>query len=186
MKIEIPDSLLKRMQSCAIPLVDTHISVLEKWADFYEEHNKLADRAVAPSNGHESSSYERDLPKLDAFRPPDLTHTVVKGHFGGTAFDKWNDLVRLAHSKTFTKVGSYEGLKSVSRAQLKHGEFTEEGYRYLPEIDVSIQGVDANRAWDHSLRLAKYLHVELWAEVEWREKNGAARPGQQGLLHYRP
>jgi hypothetical protein len=58
----------------------------------------------------------------------------------------------------------------------------DEGGRPISEIGISIQGVDANHAEKHALRLAVYLHIPLRAEIEWRRKDEAAFPGERGFL----
>ena len=101
-------------------------------------------------------------------------------------FSRWNDLMRIAHTQSFRKTSSFEELRKVTHAQMRNGRHTEDGYRHLPEIDISIQGVDANHAWNHALRLARYLKVPLYARIEWRHKTGAAYPGESGVLSWHP
>src|SRR5205814_8636802 len=105
---------------------------------------------------------------LDPLRPPDLFHTRVRGTFGSTAFSNWNDLVRIAHVQGFAKAGSFDQLRDVTHAQIRKGSHSDSGYHSLPEIGISVQGVDANHAWTYSLRLAQYLNSPIRAIVEWR------------------
>jgi len=172
--IEIPDALFQRLQKHATPLVDTPVSVMERWADSYELHNtKPASTSVAPSIS---------VAKLDVDRPPNLTHTRVSGDFGGTLFREWNDLLRIAHIQAFNKAGSFEALQAATLARIRKGAHTVEGFRFIPDIGVSLQGVDANHAWEYALRLAKFLGVSVKAEVEWRNNPKAARPGERATL----
>lgn len=183
MQIDLPQSLVTRMQKYAIPFVDTPLSVIERWANFYEEHYGSAINGDA---GGLVAGHHENAKQFKATQPPDLLHTRVSGHFGETPFSKWNDLLRIAHIEAFKKAASYETLRKVTRAQIKNGEFWDEGYKYVPEIGISIQGVDANRAWEHSLRLAMYLKAALNAEVEWRHHEKAAYPGENGILSWSP
>ena len=124
---------------------------------------------------------------LNPLSPPSLLHTRCRGAFGGTSFKKWNDLVRIAHVQAYAKAGSLETLLSVTHAQLRKGDHSgDSGFHFVPEIGLSIQGVDANKAWEYSRRLAQYLMVPLSARVEWRHKEGAAFPGETGLLEWKP
>src|SRR6185436_14421881 len=99
-------------------------------------------------------------------------------------FAEWNELMRIAHTEALKKAGSFEGLRRVTRARILEGEFAYNGYKFIPECDLSLQGVDANRAWEHSLRLAIYLNVPLRAEIEWRNNEKSAYPGERGLLFF--
>ncbi|RYD85660.1 MAG: hypothetical protein EOP84_01770 [Verrucomicrobiaceae bacterium] len=182
--IELPEALFKRLQRYAVPFVDTPVSVIERIVDFYEARNgETSDSATV--SVHRSQSVD-SIKKYDPMRPPDLFHTTVFGEFGGTKFSKWNDLLKIAHLQAFKKAESFEELKRVTHAQIKMGEHTTSGYRPLPEIGISLQGADANHSWVRALRLAQYLQVPLTAEVEWRHNDGAAFPGQRGVLSWKP
>lgn len=178
--LEIPDTLYKRLQEHAIPFVDTPVSVIEKWADHFEgKSDGDKPRFVAE---HPTASY--GAKKLDPLRPPDLFHTRVRGTLGSTAFSNWNDLVRMAHVQAFAKAGSFEELTNVTHAQIRKGSHSDSGYHSLPEIGISVQGVDANHAWMYALRLAQYLKSPIRAVVEWRHNPKAAHPGERGILEW--
>jgi hypothetical protein len=178
MKIEISDALFKKLQDHAIPLIDTPQSVLERWAEAYE-----ASREKNPKE--RAKSIAPDL-KLNPLAPPDLKHSFSQGEFNGKHFDNWNDLLRLSHIEAFAIVKSFSELRTITRASIQKGRFSERGYHYIEAIDLSIQGVDANRAWANSLRLAQYLKVPIKAFVGWRNKDGAVHPGESGVLYWGP
>jgi len=95
----------------------------------------------------------------------------VRGEFSSTPFSNWNDLVRIAHVHAFKAAGGFEELRKMTRAQVRKGAYSDEGYRFVPEIGVSIQGVDAGHAWEYSLRLALHLKLPVKAEIEWRHND---------------
>ena len=80
----------------------------------------------------------------------------------------------------------FEEMRKMTRAQVRKGTYSDEGYRYVPEIGVSIQGVDAGHAWEYSLRLAIHLKVPVKAEIEWRHNDKAAHPGERGVMIWTP
>lgn len=84
------------------------------------------------------------------------------------------------------KAQCFEDLRNATRAHIKKGRYEDEGYHYVPEIGISIQGVDADRAWEHALRLAIYLQVPLKAEIEWRNNDKAAYPGERHSMNWEP
>jgi hypothetical protein len=180
--LEIPEPLYKRMQKHAVPFVDTPLSVIERWADHFE---RTANGSAPPLVADEAT-IKYGAKKLDPVHPPDLFHTRARGTFGIVPFSNWNDLVRIAHTAAFKKAGSFDQLRDVTHAQIAKGERSDSGYKFVDEIGVSIQGVDANHAWQHALRLAKYLRQPLRAIVEWRHNPKAAHPGDLGILEFVP
>jgi hypothetical protein len=90
------------------------------------------------------------------------------------------------HLLAWRRFGSFEKLREASSANLREGRYEESGYRYLPEGDFSIQGVDSNLAWSHTLRLARAIPVPVHLRLEWRDKDGAARPGEEAVLEWAP
>ena len=186
MQIEIPDQLLVRLQKHAIPFIDTPLSVIEKWADFYDRHNQQKPESKTASPIHVTVQTPADERRFDPQRPPSLLHTRVSGEFGSASFSNWNDLVRIAHVHAFKQAPSFEELRKVTRAQIKKGSYSDEGYHFVPDIGISVQGVDATHAWEYALRLAIYLKVPLKAEIEWRNNDKAAYPGKRGILAWTP
>jgi hypothetical protein len=182
--LEIPEALFARIQKHAIPFVDlTPASVLERWADHFEKGAvepktvSLIPPPPAPLGGE----------KLNPLSPPDLMHTRCQGIFGNTPFNKWNDLVRIAHTHAFAKAQSFDTLKSVTHAQIRQGNHEgDSGYHFVPQIGISVQGVDANHAWTYALRLAQYLKTPLRVSVEWRQNDKAAFPGEKALIEWAP
>jgi hypothetical protein len=127
-----------------------------------------------------------DERQFDPQRPPSLLHTRVSGEFGPASFSNWNDLVRIAHVQAFKQARSFEELRKITRAEIKKGSYLDEGYHFVPDIGISVQGADAAHAWEYALRLAIYLKVQLKAEVEWRNNDKAAYPGKRGILAWTP
>jgi hypothetical protein len=182
MKIEIPDSLFQRLQKHAVPLEDTTASVIERLVD----HLEAKPNGLVKGKQSEVGFPDHVIKKFNPIRPPDLFHTRSRGTLDSSTFSNWNDLVRVAHIAAFAKAKTFEVLKTVTQAQIRKGSHSDSGYHFLPEIGISIQGVDANHAWMYSLRLAQYLKVPLQALVEWRNNEKAAHPGMSGVLEWNP
>ncbi len=182
--LEIPDSLFTRIQKHAIPFVDlTPISVIERWADHFE--GQKVETGSAPNST--TPAPEPLGKKFSPLTPPDLMHTRCRGTFGTLHFRKWNDLVRIALTQAFAKTQSFEALRAVTHAQIRNGDHSgDSGYRYMPEIGISVQGVDANHAWQHALGLAQFLKTPLRTTLEWRHNDKAAFPGETGTIEWTP
>jgi hypothetical protein len=180
--LEIPDSLFTRIQKHAIPFVDlTPISVIERWADHFEGQSGITDSKPAPPS-------PEPLGKVfSPATPPDLMHTRCRGTFGTQHFRKWNDLVRIAITQAYGKAQSYEALRAATHAQIRKGDHSgDSGYHFVSEIGMSVQGVDANHAWQHALGLAQFLKTPLRATIEWRHNDKAAFPGEIGTMEWTP
>jgi hypothetical protein len=66
------------------------------------------------------------------------------------------------------------------------GSYSNEGFKYVPTGNFSIQGLDSNLAWASSVRLARKLGVPVEVEFEWYNKEGAAHPGKRGHILWQP
>ncbi len=181
--LAIPTALFERIKRHAIPFVDlTPVSVIERWADHFEGQVETKTPLKIPDSvGVESHRM------LNPLSPPSLLHTRCRGAFGETEIRKWNDLVRVAHIQTFEKVKSFDSLRTITYAQVRNGDHEgDSGFHFIPQGGFSLQGVDANHAWEYALRLAQYLRVALRVVVAWRNNEKAAFPGQSGVLEWRP
>ena len=191
--VEIPESLFKRLQKLAIPLVDTTVTVLERLVDRAEHDLRSKEAASTPDNGEAyggsqgkvgSSTFAPDA-------PPDLRHTrVLTARFAGRTASGWNNLVHAAHAEALSQLQSLDVLRGVTKSNFITGRASSEdikrGFHHVPEINISIQNVSAEHAWLNALRLARHLGVEIKVTFEWMRKNEAARPGKSGSLSWRP
>jgi predicted type IV restriction endonuclease len=119
-------------------------------------------------------------------QPPDLSFTkFINATFGTQSPTKWSALVRCAVRTALQKNISIGKLKSLSIPVIE-GQKIDEGYHPLPDMNVALRGVAAGDAWSLSLLLAKELNVEITVRFRWPEKDGAAYPGKEGLLQWKP
>lgn len=116
--------------------------------------------------------------------PGDLTHTkILEGWVDNDNVRSWNHLVYAVHKYALKYYGSFEALKKETHSNILKGSLTERGYRYYPNIGISIQGEDSYDSWEKALYLARKIKVSRIEVVfEWRNKKGALHPGQKGRL----
>lgn len=191
--VEIPESLFKRLQRLAIPLVDTTVTVIERLVDEAELATHHKGSVHHSHSGGNSRSVNRD-PEPSEFvpdTPPDLRHTrVLSARFASRTASGWNDLVHAAHAEALSQLRSLDVLRGVTKSNFITGrassEDTKRGFHHVPEINISIQNVGAEQAWVNSLRLARHLGTEIRVTFEWMRKNDAAQPGKTGTLSWRP
>lgn len=180
--ISLSEETLALLGSLAIPFVDlSPESVIVRLAKDALERRDGSDVPVAGG--------VQEVNALDPDHPVSLTHSkVLFASIDGEPMYKanWNAVLDRLHTIARERLGSFAALRAESGANLKEGRFTNDGYRYLPEIDLSIQGVESNLAWSHSLNLARRLNIPIEVKLMWREKTGAARPGETAVLKWRP
>ncbi len=186
--VRISDATLKKLQPLAIPLEDSIDTLLNRLADAahsgipYELPVFTVPTAVA----------QQKTPTCWDVAPHDnLAYTrIISVDFNGISLPikgrEWNDLAKHIHEAAFQKLGSFNALRLATRAKVQQGKYQQRGFEYLPNIDVSLQGMDANAAWDNSARLAQAIGIPLSVECEWLNDPKAAKPGQKLQLAFNP
>jgi len=184
--VTLSDATYSKLQKVAKPFIDTEDSACERVLDFYLQRNSVNGDATLMVNGNGALAAE-------AIRLDPETHQLAHTRLLSATVDcnqlhrpKWNALMHQMHIMARKRLGTFEAVRKESQANLRQGRYEENGYKYIPEADLSIQGVDANHAWEHSLRLAKAMNVSLEATFEWRDKEEAAHPGQKGIIEWYP
>ncbi|QDI78112.1 hypothetical protein R2C4_15915 [Leisingera aquaemixtae] len=64
----------------------------------------------------------------------------------------------------------------------KDREYEDQGYKFIPELGISVQGQSAPDAWREAARLAKKWNIEVWVDFVWRDNAKARHPGEHGLM----
>ncbi|MBR9650865.1 T4SS efffector SepA family protein [Thalassovita aquimarina] len=178
--IEITEHDFLRLQRYAEPLVDTATTAFTKVLDMLESIN-AAEEAV-PSMSEKNG---RKVEVFGAGSIPPLRHAkLMAGSFRGKSPDKatWDAMVRLALETLFSEYGDVQMLRGTSGANVVQGQKTDEGYKYLPDLGFSYQGVSAEDAVEIIVRSARVLNANAWIDFVWRNKADAFRPGEQGRI----
>jgi hypothetical protein len=64
----------------------------------------------------------------------------------------------------------------------KSGRYEDEGFKFHPDLGISVQGQSASDAWKEIDRIAKKLRIPVTVEFWWRHNQKAQYPGRVGLL----
>jgi hypothetical protein len=82
------------------------------------------------------------------------------------------------------KAKGFEGDKLVRELQIasKAAQYEEEGFKYHPDLGISVQGQSASDAWKEVDRLAKKWRIPVTVEFWWRQNPKAQYPGRTGVL----
>jgi hypothetical protein len=180
-QITIESQTYERLQRHAKPFVDTPDTVINLALD------ALDQKAGGPaaSNGATTEMERRIEPRL----LPNLTHTkVLDASIEGESLAKanWNLLLDEMLRRAMKRLGSFEKLSKLCPVNMVKGRKEDEGYSYLSDIDVSVQGQDANAACRTVVTAAQGLGIALDIGFMWRPKEGAAHPGERARIRISP
>jgi hypothetical protein len=182
-EITIADATLARLQNHAVPLLDTFDTVINRVFDAYEAQNGSGTVPTPPEPLDTARTFE-------ASSPPDLTYTkVLSAKFDGSPLAKgvnWNGLLKQAVRLAKSRAKSADELKRLIIINFVPGKREGDGYEYLADADLSVQGQDANNAWRGIFHLAQQLGVSVEVMFLWRHKEKAALPGETGRLSIAP
>ena len=178
--VDLSPQTFSRLQGHAIPLVDSIETVISRLIDSYESQ--------AAAGG--ALSVTRTGPAVREFNPaspPDLTHTkLLAAEFCGKSLDnnqvKWNGLFEAAVRAAKQHSKNAADLKRLVASPCVEGQKLDEGFRYIPDLGISIQGRDADGAWKAACHIAQKLGLPLTVTFVWREKDKAAHPGVTGRM----
>lgn len=186
--IRISETTHRKLQQLAIPLVDNPDTLISRLVDSALA-GVLYGKPTAEDQVKLGSAEAQTTPPVSQHEHPDLVHTKVReAIFGGVEITKpnWNNLVKYAHEAAYKQLGSFQALRLASHANMREGRYDKEGFSYLANIDVSIQGMDSNMSWENAVRLARKMQVPIRVAFEWYSKPGAVRPGESDVLEWQP
>ncbi len=119
-------------------------------------------------------------------RTPGLTFTrILSAKLDGKLLGKQNWaglLVEIIKHIKAKGVGSAQ-LATEVQIPTKSSAYEEEGFRFYPDIGISIQGQSAQDAWREVSRLADKHSIPVEVEFQWRDNEKAQHPGRVGIIH---
>jgi hypothetical protein len=178
--VELSDVVFARLQKLATPLVDSIETVIMKLTDFYEQQHSSPPAPVRPDS--------LSTPAPQHFKtgaPPDLTHTkVLSVKIGRITLNKpnWNGLLFEIIRRVNGRLDNNDEAKRLILVNFVRGKKEDEGYRFIPEVGLSVQGQDANSSWRIASHIAQQVGIPIEVEFLWRNKEGASFPGVTGRL----
>lgn len=178
--VVLPDLLVTKMQSVAVPFKDTPLTVIERAVDTLIEKMQGSGgpqhTAVAAAAGSDGSVV------YPAEAPPSLTFTKPLAiTLAGKPLPKnelyWNLLLFRVISLAAAKMDK-QAFRQALLVNYMEGKNEENGFRYIPEGKLSVQGSDANNAWKATVHLVKAAGFKVDVMFRWGTQEGAANPGQ--------
>lgn len=180
--VVLPDQLVRKMETVAIPLRDTYVSVIERAVDALIKQGKGSDLPPAATSSTESVSYPPDAPPNLSFSKP--TAITLEGEQLPKNELFWNLMLFRVVGLAATKMDEQAFLQALP-VNSKPGKHEESGYRYIPAAKLSVQGGDANLAWKATLHLIKAAGLAVDVTFRWGLNEDAAHPGQLGRMSYK-
>jgi hypothetical protein len=124
-----------------------------------------------------------DILKFD--KAPGLSFTrLTAATVGGVPIQKnnWANLLSTMIGALKSKGLSGEKLVADLQVPARVGEYSDDGYRYYPELGISVQGQAAQDAWKEIERISNKWAIPVEAEFQWRQNAKALHPGRSGII----
>jgi hypothetical protein len=158
--VDLSPTTFTRLQTHAVPLVDTIESVINRLLDAYEAKSGTP---LTPTDSDDGSTARQFNPNT----PCSLTHAKVLAiEFGGKPLARgdanWNGLLDAAVREARAKTKSSADLKKLLIVNFVEGEKSNEGYRLLSDVDDL--GAGPGREWRLERRLPCRPTARLRAE----------------------
>lgn len=174
--IELPDDLFAKLQKHAVPFVDTPITVIERAVNALEE-------------GDEEPADTRGRPRtFNPAAPPNLTFTkprsaVVNGRPLPYSQAYWNAIMFEVIKEAAKRRTSTQDLLDLITVNSQPGERHDNGFTFIKEAGLSIQGQDANGAWRQTYVIASSIGISVEIIFAWQNNPKAAMPNTVGSFH---
>jgi hypothetical protein len=181
-QINVSNTVFDQLKELAEPFVDTPETVISRLIDHYHKskgENKPSKYKGA--NNNHSMHYPIDAPPNLKFTR--VTEITLDGEKLSKQLLYWNAFLYEVVRRAAQKLPPNK-LRQAIAINYADGEKSDNGYRYIPEAGVSIQGQDANYAWKATAQLVKATGLNVHLVFQWEDKDQAARPGQTGHIVY--
>ena len=123
--------------------------------------------------------------ELDPENPGSLFYTdILDGNFGPTHVSSWRELIDSAVKTSSQQALPLLVLREIARVQ---DHDPEAGYFHqVEDTNLWVPGMDSNQCWQRAFRLAQRTNTDIKVLVEWKDTEGAAHPGEKGMLRWTP
>ena len=118
-------------------------------------------------------------------RAPGLSFTrILSAKIDGKSLDRpnWAGLLLEMVKRVKSQGMNSDRLANELQVPARSEAYEEEGYKYHPEIGISIQGQSAPDAWKEVARLADKHRVPVDVKFQWRDNDKAQYPGRIGII----
>ncbi len=170
--ITIEQNTFERLQNHAKPLVDSTDSVINRALDALELQKEDVDVGIVGE----------DVKRVYSYNLPDLTHTkILEASVSGKSVinPNWNKVFAELLSCVAPQLNDLSELSKSCAINFVQGRKYNAGYRYLHDIDISVQGMSATNTCEAIVVVAQHFSVDFQITFMWRWKDGAQHPGEK-------
>lgn len=173
--IEIGPANYKRLSEFAFGFGATPDSAL---TEVFAELDRL--RAGGNAAAAEVASFEADAPPNLAFT--NVRRVKFENEVLPHASNYWNKVMEHVIVAAAKAGWSAKEIVSRSTAPMSLEAVSHNGFRFLPEAKLSVQGQDSNGAWRQIQKLCIACGFRIEIEFQWQDTPKAALPNQRGKL----
>ena len=174
-EITVKQSTFKRLQVHAKPLVDTTDTVINRALDALELQESDSGEEECEVVTH----------RVDPQILPNLTHTtILEASLSQQSVKKpnWSKFFDNLLITAMGQVNDFSKIRKICSINMVQGRRRDAGYHYVAEIDISVQGMNANSTCRAIVDIAQDFNIGLKIIFMWRCKEGAIYPGEKGKL----
>lgn len=184
-KVDLSDITSSRLQKIAVPLEDTYDSVIGRLLDLYESTHSTVPRLLAP--GQPIRVLEDGTMEFSPANPPSLRFTtvhqaVVDNNQLPRGDTYWNSMMNLAIRLARSSGMDAEAIVAMLFVNAIVGRKDEDGYKYMPDLGISVQGQDSNAAFRQFYSICSLINIHFTVFFSWQMNEKAAFPGQRGYF----
>ncbi len=175
--IKINESTYKRLQSIGKTFEDSVDSVINKLIDSYQQNNR--EGLKIPRGGKNEPPLRKINPdQLSVLQFSKILSATIDGKPDAT---NWNKLMRNVISASVNKTND-RNWDHYFKMNIKEGEFNQKNYTYLPDLDITVQGQNAENACKAIRAFAKKAELSIEIKFRWQDIDKASYPGECGIL----
>lgn len=180
--VELPDDLFAKLQKHAVPFIDTPVTVIERAVRALEQGDEEPSTSAIAAIGS-------DAPRsFNPAAPPNLTHTKprsakVDGIPLPYSDTYWNSIWFAVIRRAAARGVSTQDLLDLITTNRQAGRRLDNGFTYIEEAGLSVQGQDANGAWRQTFAIASATGIAVEVVFAWQNNPKAAMPNTVGSFY---
>lgn len=173
--IEISDDAMAFLQSRAVPLQDTTVTVVDKIIRRLKELEEVSNNSAC-----KTLSFKMDA--MPSVKFTSILGASVDGQKAPQSY--WNNILEDVIKACINHGHSATDIKAHMAANIHMGKYQENGYRYVPAADFSFQGMEANRVFKNIAALAAAFDIPVKINIRWQDNEQAAYPNALAEIVY--